>query len=341
MAKALFEPEPIKPKPLFSGGGSDGSIGTGGTGGSAGSVTKVLFTNEPVSQKPHALFTNTPPVQSNNDPIGTFYRQHPLLVGKDEQFLTKVKTVDQSIKLDSSTVVLQFGYEIKQDISRIISEILDMNVKMVGVGIPDTMKIIVEKLCSLNAIIWSGKNRKAKLHDYIQAYQNTDKEISVVSAQLDTKVQTITKLAGDADAMFERNKNMVETIEAYTLAGKIIIERSEKALFDKPEQNLIDMFKQRAFGFSESENILHMNMVQIKNTQTSLIKMALDAMGIMERTYPLYKSSFSSMIGMWQAKGTAVLSSQFADILHDAEFVNITKSTDDIVEKLKNVIGIS
>jgi hypothetical protein len=332
-ARPLFDPEPVKPRALFE---EETAKPAPAALFSPAAASSLMFDDAPKS-KP--LFGEEKPrTPVDIDQVGKFYQTHPLLHGRSEDFIELVRNVDQSMKLSSSSAVLQFGYQVKQNASIVINNILALNLKMMELRIPESGNKIISSLTGLKLDQYIQSNKKAKFDNYLAYYRIIQAELDSLLSELSKKIEALILLANNVDDLFAANKSLIDEVDAYNIAGKIIIERSERALFDKPEDYLIDQFKQKAFGFAESQTVIALNIIQIKNTQSNLMKLAVNCQNIVDTIYPLWKSEFSATLSLWQTKGGNIMSSSLVDLMSDQESVKANTVTDNLIQRMSNFL---
>lgn len=268
------------------------------------------------------------------------YRDNPLLKGKNEKFIEMVVQIDQVTHLDSAMNIITFGETIQSNIARLMENASAASSAMAAVGILERMDAIRQTLERLSPDKFTGvkrgglfsRNVPYTVKDYIEEFKNADIEVSKKFNELKSNAITILDIVNNSDQFMINHEIQVEWLDAHVIAGKLIAERNSKKIFAAHnEQMLIAQFEKRLIDLATYENLCVISFEQMKLVQQNLITMASTAQSMANMIYPLWKSSFSTMISKWQSNSNVKLNSPISDLMHDDMFKEATEKNSQLV----------
>lgn len=229
---------------------------------------KSLFDDSNVGPKPLQTFI------PNADAIPLFYKDHPVLLGKSEDFIKRVIRIDKNTQLTTVDLAVTYGdaaqkrlgevieaYNstisvlIKTDITELLNKFLDLITQMV----PD---YYMEK--TIPGLLFNKK-----VYPTVDEYMNSTeqkgieldsilKEIKDTNNRLNPSIQSILQKENEF-------KDIVDELDAYILTGKIIVGRYAKKFFADDDQKLtVEQFQKKV---SDLEVATAMTMIMLTNVK--------------------------------------------------------------------------
>lgn len=286
-------------------------------------------------------FEVTPTIVVNE--LESFYKEHELLKARDEKFQKIVAIIDKQTNLDSAVRIMKFGEVVQSDIGLLLTKISTLSSNMVQLKIVESVDSIIATIQELSMDKFLSKksgflffSSSYTLEDYIKKYEESILKIEELIVGLKRIVASIDDLVRKSDALMAEQKRLVEQLEATNIAGKIIIERNSKKLFgEHNEVFLNEQFEKRLFDLTTYENVTILALEQSKLIQKNLINTAMNAMSVINSTYPLWRTSISTQITKWQTSSSGIkLSSPIKEIISDSSVKEASDKTEELLKLL-------
>ena len=236
-----------------------------------------------------------------------YYYQHPLLSGKDKEYVEAVIGIDQNTIM-SSTIACSFGAQAQTELGILMNEVSTCMAKITMFEINNDFESLTNVLKLLDidnfsdkqktVLFWS-KKVKSTIQNYIDAYESA-------SDTVDTLVDSITNKMSDASEYFEKleylltqQKMLSMNIEHHIVAGKLIIERGTDSV-------LMDQFSKKILDLETFYHVSELSMKQAVLNYQNCVSMVIDSFSLIKTTIPVWKARYSTLLAKWRSKGLSL-----------------------------------
>lgn len=301
------------------------------------------------SENKISMFTSNQTTQVTQDTtniVSSFYKNHPLLAQKTESFMLMVQEIDEHIQLDSAVRILKFATDIQTRIGKFLEDSSAFGSTMVSIGLMEVVAQITDKMKSLDLSNFRGTKKTGifsresfTVNDFVVALNKVEKELNALMHELASRSDKVLNLMVKCESLIDVHEQLVDELDANVIAGKITLERNRRKMFkEHNEEFLIDKFDQRILELAKYEHMCVLSFEQVKLIQNNLMSMATNAQSMVTVTYPLWKTSFSTLISKWQSGGTITMSTPIDSLYSDPEFQNANKTTETIITTLNQKV---
>ena len=277
-----------------------------------------------------------------------YYNAHPSLKGKSTNFIKKVAEIDKTTNLTSAMNVLAYGDDVQSNIGKLLETVSSEGASMVSLGLTDVTEQIVAQIRGLSIDKFTGSRKTGwfskkqwLVRDYVDAFSETVTKVNSLIDDLNSRSVSVMSMVNSCDSLFTKTDLMVEELDAYITAGHFIIDKNRKKLFrERNDEFLEAQFEDRINAMATYETLCLISFEQVKLTQHTLMKMAVEAKNVVSITYPLWKSAFSTLISKWQNKGSLSLDSSIDEMVASelTEYRDVEKHMNIITGSLSNQV---
>ena len=316
-------------------------------------ITSIFGNSEPLKSKFPALeaaaadardadfFKKTTESLTDNV-LQSMYKDHPLIKGRPDSFALMVQKIDTKIHLDSAITIIHFGEPIQVQIGKFLEKSSGYGTQLTSIGLSDSIDQMIQIMGELAVNKFTGKKKTGffssseyTVADFMKAYDDAVVKLNSLIDGLVKQSATIINMMSSCEGMVDQHDKLVDELDAYIIAGKILLERNaNKAFKDSNEMFLDEQFQARILSLSTYENLCIVSFEQVKMLQRNLINMAINAQNIATVTYPLWKTSVSTLLSRWQNSGNMKKDATIPSLMNDSEFVAITSQTEKIITDL-------
>lgn len=237
-----------------------------------------------------------------------YYETHPVLMGRDREFIEAVIWIDQETTLTSSSSC-HFGAQAQRELGVLMTEIASTLAKVVSKNMPSDLKIILDNLKKLDAENFKDKevfrlfwNKKVPctVQDYITAFDAASSEVETSARRLEEK---IIAAGNDMDRLeiLIKNQHILSTrIKHYIAAGKIMYSRySPKREYEM----LMDQFLKRITDLETFLHVSEISMAQAAINYQNCSSQVRDSFSVVQTTLPIWKSRYAQLLSKWNLNG--------------------------------------
>ena len=241
-----------------------------------------------------------------------FYKNHPLLVNKDQEYIENVLILDQNTSIISVADCTSFGALAQREAGILLNNTGEMLAKATNLPIVSLVGEILSQIQKVETlknetkkkkVLFFSKNVSISLGEYLAKLEEVNESAKEISEKITTSMVVASPLYKQLENLMQNTDILMLRLDQALIVGHMQMERFRPA--NEAERLLYETFEKRMGDLLTFKQFVQISIAQTRITYQNSVTTVVEAISVLNTTLPVWRQMVSSNIIKWRKSGAS------------------------------------
>jgi hypothetical protein len=241
-----------------------------------------------------------------------YYKNHPLLANKDQEYIENVLILDQNTSIISVADCTSFGALAQREAGILLNNTGEMLAKATNLPIVSLVAEILSQIQKVETlknetkkkkVLFFSKSVSISLGEYLEKLEEVNESAKEISEKITTSMVVASPFYKQLENLMQNTDILMLRLDQALIVGHMQMERFRPS--NEAERLLYETFEKRMGDLLTFKQFVQISIAQTRITYQNSVTTVVEAISVLNTTLPVWRQMVSSNIIKWRKSGAS------------------------------------